>query len=386
MRVILILLMVYPVLLQGQIVITDGTTSPTFFTATDPTPANKDKITTIVISGGLDNQSTNTNLSNVSLILKGTGGTTNSTLTTTRPLDIHELTVEAGNNYDVIGNWTINSDLTLTKGNLIIDSDPTKLSKLIYTGSSEISTGKKDSYVNGPFFIRSSATSHTFPIGDDNGYAPVRLNNFDPPSDTNKELGFGITATDPGFALSGSIKEIFKDRYWRFSVSGGTFPSATISIGYDLQTESFKDSPSILELPEDTKTQKDLGGIDNNGFFSSILKTSGLSGYYALAKGDITRVSVHKLITPDDDGKNDVLYIDGIDAVPENRVTILDRWGVPFKKWDKSFVNYPQPATSNQSQDGIDFRSLAIGNYIVIVEYTELGKKKSIQQMISVLK
>jgi CHU_C Type IX secretion signal domain len=369
MRVILILLMIYPVLLQGQMIISSGTT----FTASAGT--------NIASSSSIINRSTKTNFSNVSLTLSGNS---KNNLTTGSPLDVDQLTVNTDGDYTVGGAWTITTALSLTKGNLIIDG--TNPSKLTYTGSDEISTGSPTSFINGPFFIRSSATSHTFPIGDDNGYAPVRLNNFDPPSDTNKELGFDITATGPVFALSGSIKEIFKDRYWRFSVSGGTFPSATISIGYDLQTESFKDSPSILELPEDTKIQKDLGGTVSDTFFSSILKTSGLSGHYAIAKGDITRVSVHKLITPDDDGKNDVLYIDGIDAVPENRVTILDRWGVPFKKWDKSFVNYPQPATSNQPQDGIDFRSLAIGNYIVIVEYTELGKKKSIQQMISVLK
>jgi hypothetical protein len=369
----------------GQIVISSGGANPTFFTATDPNPANKDKITTIVISGGLDNQSTNTNLSNVSLILKGTGGTTNSTLTTTRPLDIHELTVDAGNNYDVIGNWTINSDLTLTKGNLIIDRDPRKLSKLIYTGSSEVS-GLSTSFINGPMFIRSTATSHTFPIGDANGYAPVRLDEFNNGVDQNAELGFDITTTDPGFTTSGPIKEISSARYWQFSVTGGTFPGSSISIGYDTQTESFQDSPSILEFPSTTKIQKDLGGKVNNGFFSSTLKTSGLNGTYALAKSDVVRVAIHKLITPDDDGKNDVLYIDGIDAFPENRVTILDRWGVPFKKWDKPFVNYALPANSSQQQDGIDYRSLAVGNYIVIVEYTELGKKKNIQQMISVLK
>jgi gliding motility-associated-like protein len=377
-NLLLTMVILMPALGWGQMVISGSGTTPTYFVV------NKD-VTTIAISGSLSNQSINSDFSKAALILKGTTGTVNSALTTSAPLDVYQLTVDAGNNYDVIGNWTINSDLTLTNGNLIIDGT-SKTSKLVYTGSNEISTGSNDSYVYGPMFIRSSATSHTFPIGDDKGYAPVRLDNLDTSVDTNVELGFDIAATVSGFTTTGSIKEISNARYWQFSVTGGTFPGSSISIGYDTQTESFQDSPSILELSEDTKIQKDLGGKVNNGFFSSLIKTSGVAGYYALAKSDVVRISVHKLITPDDDGKNDVLYIDGIDAYPENRVTILDRWGVPFKKWDKSFVNYTLPANSSQPLDGIDYRSLAVGNYIVIVEYTELGKKKNIQQMISVLK
>ncbi len=380
-NLLLTIIILVPAFSWGQMVISGGGTTPTHFVASSGT--------TIAISGSLDNQSTNSDFSNVSLMLKGKGttNTTSGSLNTTTPLNVDQLTVDAGSNYNytVSGNtWTINTGLTLNNGNLIIDKT-TRGAKLVYTGSDVISTGSKDSYVVGPMFIRSSSTSHTFPIGDGNAYTPVRLDNFNSQADPNAELGFDITTNDLGFALSGSIKEI-STKSWQFSVTGGTFPGSSISIGYDQQTESFKDSPSILELPEDTKTQKDLGGQDNNGFFSSTLKTSGLSGAYALAKSDVVRVAVHKLITPDDDGKNDVLYIDGIDAFPENRVTILDRWGVPFKKWDKSFVNYTLPANSSQPQDGIDYRSLAVGNYIVIVEYKELGKKKNIQQMISVLK
>ncbi len=365
-----------PVMSWGQIVISAGGSTPTYFVASN--------LTTIAISGDLNNQSSNSDFSNVSLILKGNANKTNNALTTTTPLDVHQLTVDAINNYNVSGNWTITSDLTLTKGNLIIDG--TNPSKLSYSGSNDVSGGSTSSFINGPFFIRSSAATLTFPIGNANGYAPVRLDDIDVSSDKNVELGFDITTIDPGFTTSGPIKEISHTRYWQFSVSGGTFPGSSISIGYDTQTESFQDSPSILEFPSTTKIQKDLGGKVNNGFFSSTLKTSGINGTYALAKSDVVRVAIHKLITPDDDGKNDVLYIDGIDAFPENRVTILDRWGVPFKKWDKAFVNYALPANSSQPQDGIDYRSLAVGNYIVIVEYTELGKKKNIQQMISVLK
>lgn len=382
-NILVTMIILLPAFSWGQITISDNPAPgafPTRLVSRDP--LNPTNITTIAVAGDVNIRSANVDLGNVALILKGS---TAAKLSTANALSVDQLTIDGAGDYTVGGPWTITTALTLTNGNLIIDTNGAKSTKLVYTGSDEISTGSKDSYVVGPMFIRSSATAHTFPIGDGNAYTPVRLNNFSSQADPNAELGFDITTNDLGFALSGSIKEI-STKSWQFSVTGGTFPGSSISIGYDQQTESFKDSPSILELSENTKTQKDLGGQDNNGFFSSALKTSGLSAAYALAKSDVVRVAIHKLITPDDDGKNDVLYIDGIDAFPENRVTILDRWGVPFKKWDKPFVNYTLPANSNQPLDGIDYRSLAVGNYIVIVEYTELGKKKNIQQMISVLK
>jgi CHU_C Type IX secretion signal domain len=377
-NLLLAMVILIPAVGWGQIVISDNGSVPTYFiSGNDPT-----KITTIAVAGDISIRSANVDLGTVALILKSSSA---AKLSTASALSVDQLTIDGAGDYTLSGPWTITTGLTLTKGNLIIDRT-TRTSKLVYTGSSDVSGGSASSFINGPLFIRSSANTLTFPIGDDKGYAPVRLDDIDNSSDKNVELGFDITTSVSGFAPSGPIKEISNARYWQFSVTGGTFPGSSISIGYDAQTESFQDSPSVLELPETTKIQKDLGGKVNNGFFSSTLKTSGLNGAYALAKSDVVRIAVHKLITPDDDGKNDVLYIDGIDAYPENRVTILDRWGVPFKKWDKPFVNYTLPANSSQPLDGIDYRSLAVGNYIVIVEYTELGRKKNIQQMISVLK
>jgi CHU_C Type IX secretion signal domain len=330
--------------------------------------------TTIVTSSSIINNSTGTDLSNVALTLKGS---TKNVLNTSSSLNIDKLTVDTDDNYTVGGAWTITTALSLTKGNLLTTRSSS--SKLVYTGSDDLN-GSEASYVNGPLFIRSSIDQHTFPIGDANGYAPVRLNKIEE-LDKDTEFGFDVISADPGFTTSEAVTEIYKDRFWQlFNGNGGTFSGSPISLSSSLTPTSIQESPVILELDQ-SSTQKNLGGSVGIDFFSSADKSSGTGKYYAIGKSSEVKVIVHKLITPDNDGKNDVLYIQGIDAYPDNEVTILDRWGVQFY-FKKSFKNYPLSSLPQQAD--VDFTKMAIGNYIVVVNL--FGKSESIRQMISVLK
>ncbi|MFM9840669.1 MAG: gliding motility-associated C-terminal domain-containing protein [Cyclobacteriaceae bacterium] len=330
--------------------------------------------TTIITSSSIINNSSGTDLSNVALTLKGS---TKNVLNTNSPLDVDQLTVDTDGNYTVGGAWTITTALSLTKGNLLTARSSS--SKLVYTGSDDLN-GSEASYVNGPLFIRSSANQHTFPIGDANGYAPVRLNKVEE-QDKDTEFGFDAISADPGFTTSDVVTEIYKDRFWQlFNGNGGTFSGSPISLSSNLTSTSIQESPVILELDQSI-AQKNLGGSVATGFFASNDKASSTGKYYAIGKSIDVKLIVHKLITPDNDGKNDVLYIQGIDAYPDNEVTILDRWGVQFYS-KKSFKNYPLSSLPQQAD--VDFTKMAIGNYIVVVNL--FGKSESIRQMISVLK
>jgi hypothetical protein len=100
-----------------------------------------------------------------------------------------------------------------------------------------------------------------------------------------------------------------------------------------------------------------------------------------IAIGSIREITlkVRDLITPFLlDGENDKLYIEQIDAFDFNTVTLLDRWGVVVKRWEK-YTNEVQ----------YDFSQLGPGNYIVIVEYGSLAEGATMQkvsQMVTVLK
>jgi hypothetical protein len=356
-------------LASGQMVISSGTT----FAAASGT--------TIVTTGSIDNQSSRTDLKNADLVLAAGANSTISTINA-NPISLNSLTVKSQAPYTVTGEWSILNDLTLTSGILTITGG-----KLTYEGGTDLAgTGNDNSYVNGPLFIK-SGTQRTFPIGN-NGYFPAQLQNISA-ADRDTPLAFEVIPTDPGFTKSTGINEIFKDHFWRLTIDNSASAltgnqSAQVSLSANGVNLTSNGAYVVLEKDQSGK-QNDLGGSDNLPFYTSSSPISSTGKQYTLAKGDVIAVRVHKLITPDNDGKNDVLYIENIDLFPGNEVTILDRWGVPFFS-KKSFVNYPEPASSSQPQDGVDFRNLAIGNYICVVKYTDKGAPVSIKQMISVLK
>jgi len=92
------------------------------------------------------------------------------------------------------------------------------------------------------------------------------------------------------------------------------------------------------------------------------------------------------LITPfNADDINDQLKIVNIEYTFENKVTLLDRWGVPVKEW-KNFRNYDD--SNNPNTDNFDFTKLSPGNYICVLQYQlSAGAPEEKQsQMITVLK
>ncbi|HMG90617.1 MAG TPA: Ig-like domain-containing protein, partial [Chryseolinea sp.] len=94
---------------------------------------------------------------------------------------------------------------------------------------------------------------------------------------------------------------------------------------------------------------------------------------------------IHAFITPNTaDDQNNVLYIENIELYPENRVQLINRWGVTVKSW----INFSNYDTDDSKQADFDFTGLSVGNYICVVEYANStgGDKKSQSQMISVLK
>jgi gliding motility-associated-like protein len=369
-NLLLTIVILVPALGWGQMVISGSGTTPTHFAASNGT--------TMAVSGSLDNQSTNSNLSNVSLVLKGKGttNTTGGTLTTVSPLDVGQLTIDAGSNYDYVvsGSWTVLNDLTFTNGKLVIDK-ASKNNKVTYQGNNDLA-GNDASYVIGPIYVSGSDT-RTFPVGTSDGYFPARLESIDS-AEPGSPLGIEAISGDPEFTKSGTITDIFTGHYWELLISNVTLVKSTtqISLSSNKVVLTGNNDPVILEKDQ-TGNQKDLGGSDQGAFFVSASPISGSGKRYGLAKGDVATLKVHKLITPDNDGVNDALFINGIDEYPENEVTIIDRWGVPFKTW----TNF-----SSTSAASTDFTKVAIGNYIVVVKYKGKKGQEHIQQMISVLK
>jgi hypothetical protein len=333
---------------------------------------------TLVTNLSITNQSPSTDLSKFNLVLASASNRTETFRTTGNPLSIGKLTMNGGN-YTLLGDFTVSDELVFTSGNLIVDK-VASAGTLTYIGAKDLD-GSDKSFVNGRIFIKGSSGPRTFPIGNAKGYFPVAIEN----GDANVPLGFEVVASNPstvGFATSQTVKGVFPDHFWEFSIggTGNSFGGSLLSLSSNLTSDFFvADGDPIILEKEGAGTiasQKSLGGSVNSPFISGSNPMSGLGKYYALAKADVVTVFIHKLITPDKDDQNDALFIAGIDAYPENEVTLLDRWGVVVANW-KNFKN----------DESKNFRELAIGNYICILKYKKGADEINVKpQMITVLK
>ena len=353
-------------LAKGQFIVGAGTAIKSEATAT------------LVTNLSITNQSTRTDLSKLKLVLASVSTRTETFRTTGNPLSIGKLSMNGGN-YTLLGDFTVSDELVFTSGNLIVDK-VASAGTLTYTGAKDLD-GSDQSFVNGRIFIKGSSGPRTFPIGNAKGYFPVAIEN----GDANVPLGFEVVASNPstvGFATSQTVKGVFPDHFWEFSIggTGNSFGGSLLSLSSNLTSDFFvADGDPIILEKEGAGTiasQKSLGGSVNSPFISGSNPMSGLGKYYALAKADVVTVFIHKLITPDKDDQNDALFIAGIDAYPENEVTLLDRWGVVVANW-KNFKN----------DESKNFRELAIGNYICILKYKKGADEINVKpQMITVLK
>jgi gliding motility-associated-like protein len=290
------------------------------------------------------------------------------------PLSISLSALSLNNATISSGTVQVTDNLTLQGGILTVPST----SKLVYSGNA-ISGASPTSYISGKLFMKGTG-SRTFPIGNAAfGYLPVTLLDV---KDADTEIGFEAIAGDPGItaALPSDIQSIFTDYYWTITNgnSGSYSGGSPIQLSLNGAGNSFTDGdPVILEVGTGG-TLTELGGIVANPDITSAQVTTATAQKYVLGKSEKVTVNIHRVITPNGDGQNDYLYIDGIDFYTNNTVKLVDRWGVVhFEK--SNFKNYGQANPSD-----FDFSKLSNGNYICVVDLAN-GPKIN-PKMISVVK
>ncbi len=86
----------------------------------------------------------------------------------------------------------------------------------------------------------------------------------------------------------------------------------------------------------------------------------------------IEEIDIYTHMTPNDDGNNDVFYIDGITKYPNNSVEIYNRWGVlvyQAKKYNNTDVSFDGKSRGRTTINRDD--NLPEGTYYYIVRYTK---------------
>ncbi|WP_373075287.1 gliding motility-associated C-terminal domain-containing protein, partial [Zeaxanthinibacter enoshimensis] len=90
---------------------------------------------------------------------------------------------------------------------------------------------------------------------------------------------------------------------------------------------------------------------------------------------DISKIEVNQMVTPNNDGKNDFLFIRNVDRVPDNKLRIYNRWGRPVYIGDD--YNNQNNVFDGRARGISTFGSeeyLPSGVYYYIFEYTLNGE------------
>ncbi|MDH5603739.1 MAG: gliding motility-associated C-terminal domain-containing protein, partial [Cyclobacteriaceae bacterium] len=80
----------------------------------------------------------------------------------------------------------------------------------------------------------------------------------------------------------------------------------------------------------------------------------------SIAVGELAPIHIHNVVTPNGDGKNDVLYIENVTFYPGCEVVVLDRWGIKIK----SFTDYKNEWDLTTDNGEV----LPAGNYLCVVK------------------
>ncbi len=321
--------------------------------------------------GSVNNNSDKTDLTETQLHLSGT----NQTLSTASPLILQQLSIEGGGEKTIRGDVTITGNMTFTSGVLSPGTN-----KLLYTGSTTLSSSPA-SYVNGSFYQRGTGVRF-FPVGVGNTYLPMSLNDIQDASAEIRVTGF---ATGANLDLPANLSALAGNRHWEVAVSGGSLRATSASLY--VPGTSIDASQRLVVVEADnvsSGTAINLGGGVNGDFVTSFSPAT--KPILTIGVAEKADIRIMDLITPfNADDINDQLKIVNIEYTFENKVTLLDRWGVPVKEWS-NFRNYDD--SNNPNSDNFDFTKLSPGNYICVLQYQlSAGAPEEKQsQMITVLK
>lgn len=323
------------------------------------------------VRGSVSNASSQTDLSEASLALVGA----NQTLSSSSPLSLQGLTIEGGGTKTTQGEWIITEAMTFNEG---IVTPVT--GKLLYTGSTTLRSNAA-SYVNGPLYQRGTGVRF-FPIGTGTTYMPMSLNNIE---DSNAEIGVTGFAEGANLNLPADINALASNRYWQVDVSGGSLRATSASLYVPGSSIDASQSLVVVEADDaNGATAINLGGGVTNDFVTSFSPAT--KSILTIGITEKINLRIMDLITPFNiDNINDKLKILNVEYTYENKVTLLDRWGVQVKEWI-NFRNYDD--AENPNGDGYDFAKLSPGNYICVLEYkwSADAPTEKLNQMISILK
>lgn len=234
-----------------------------------------------------------------------------------------------------------------------------------------------DGYVN-----NAGDLDFRFPIGDDFRLRTMTVLPLDNTFTIYKAAYFFENPNSPstltGFfntdLFQNTLSIISTKEYWDLD---GTLP-ARVTLTWDQQSDIpvLADELSSLRVVGFSTTLNqwvNLGNSSFSGTMSSGEITSDVlepNLYSALTFGSVLKgngaITVYTLMSPNGDGKNDTLIIEGLETSPDNELILFNRWGVEVfrkKNYDNSFAGFSDGrATIDGSTE------LPVGTYFYVLK------------------
>ncbi|HYG02791.1 MAG TPA: hypothetical protein VD927_10120 [Chryseosolibacter sp.] len=293
---------------------------------------------------------------------------TDSDQTVSGNWSLFNLQISGGGETSLSDTMEVTNSFTFMEGTLKVNDK----ASLVYSGSADNAKSANElSYVIGPVTQRGPGPKF-YPIGTEMAFAWIEFLDIEESIEDVTVEAFddvGMTTTDPSLRIL--------QGYWNIEISDPSKINSQVRLPLPL-TETLGDDEDAVVLQTDNQLAINLGSIPGSNLSEVISASPVTSKVVAVGATTEIDITIHELITPH--GSPDVfdqLEIHNLTGFAYNKVTLLDRYGVPLKEWE----DY---AASDHSDF---FKTLSPGNYICIVEYgasKENVRKKS--QMVTVLK
>ena len=298
----------------------------------------------------------------------------------------NNLRLENEENYSLSNSASVHGNAEFSDGVLKLEDSSARLTFKENSGHSESS---EYSYINGEV-IKIGSSSFVFPCGDENYYRPAFISAPNENEDVftcdyiheNSDLLYSHEN------ISGTIRQINEEEYWVINQVNGN-SEVVIGLSYKLgSTPNFITENlslvRILRWDLEAELWIDEGGI-NSASESMIYTTTSLDKYGIFTLGVVDRESaeediiVYNLLTPNGDGMNDFLVLEGIEKYDINQVSIFNRWGQTvfeiegYDNSEKVFDGFANVGLYNSNSP------LPDGTYFYVVKYasnTSEARKK----------
>ena len=245
--------------------------------------------------------------------------------------------------------------------------------KLIIESTASVINESNDSHVDG-FIDKLGSTDFTFPVGDGGFYRFATLQNqqgrysvryvLNDPEETfplGRRIGNGFTVSDEYWVVENDISELVLitiswDELTTTLASIVTDPDFIRLMRWDFEQEAWVEQIATVNFEARTVSSRQT--IDGRAVFA----IAGADEDIILPDG----VIVWNAISPNGDGKNDYLLIENLEQLPNNEVTIYNRWGaIVFQTTDYDsngnvFTGFAE---------GNDNRLLPSGTYFYVLAY-----------------